>query len=392
MLEPQTEIQTFVAKTVSGLEEVLEKELIALGAAETRRLTRAVEFKGDKELLYKVNYCSFTALRILVPVLEFVVIEQEDLYNNLVRMPWERWLDPRGTIAVDAVISNSVFTNSLFVAQRSKDAVADRIREVHNDRPSVDLEDPTLRISIHIRSSTCTVSLDSSGNTLHKRGYRKRAGDAPVSEVLAAGLLRLAGWEPSIPLYDPMCGSGTILIEAALMATRTPAGKFRKDFGLMKWKDFDSSLWDKVRNDADALIISPEVKITGADSSLRAIDGAKMNLRYSGTEGMIGLNKAGFHQTRPPYEKGMIVTNPPYDERLKLDDSVAFYRSMGDTLKHLYGGYRAWIISADLEAMKFVGLKPVKKFKVFNGPLECRFMGYEIFEGSLKDHKAGVEN
>jgi putative N6-adenine-specific DNA methylase len=386
-LETPSTIQTFIAKTISGMEEVLEQELISFGAAETRRLTRAVEFKGDKELLYRINYCCFTVLRVLVPVSEFVIIEQEDLYNHLLKMPWEEWIDPTGTLAVDAVISNSVFTNSLFVAQRSKDAIADRLRGIHGSRPSVDLDNPSLRISIHIRSSTCTVSLDSSGNTLHKRGYRKRAGDAPVSEVLAAGLLRLAGWDPSVPLYDPMCGSGTILIEAALMATQTPAGIFRSDFGFMKWKDFDGELWEKVKTEANEKILHATVQIRGADSSLRAIDGAKMNLRYSKTEEIITLDKAGFHQAKPPYETGMIITNPPYDERLKLDDSVAFYRSMGDTLKHLYGGYRAWIISADLEAMKFIGLKPIKKFKIFNGPLECRFMGYDLFRGTMKDYK-----
>jgi putative N6-adenine-specific DNA methylase len=386
-VENRSAIQTYIAKTISGMEEVLEQELVSLGAAETLRLTRAVEFKGDRELLYRVNYCCFTALRVLVPVSEFVIIEQEDLYNHLLKMPWEEWLDPEGTLAVDAVISNSVFTNSLFVSQRSKDAIADRLRGIHGSRPSVDLENPSLRISIHIRSSTCTVSLDSSGNTLHKRGYRKRAGDAPVSEVLAAGLLRLAGWNPSIPLYDPMCGSGTILIEAALMATHTPAGMFRSEFGFLKWKDFDSELWEQVKRDSDGQIIPFNARIRGADSSLRAIDGARMNLRYSKTEEQIVLGKAGFHQAKPPYEEGMIIANPPYDERLKLDDSVAFYRSMGDTLKQLYGGYRAWIISADLEAMKFIGLKPVKKFKIFNGPLECRFNGYDLFRGTMKDHK-----
>lgn len=386
-MESQPVKQIFVAKTVSGLEEVLEQELISLGAAETRLLTRAVEFSGDKALLYKINYCCFTALRILVPVNEFVIAVQEDLYDQVSKMPWENWLDPKGTLAVDAVISNSVFTNSLFVAQRSKDAVADRLREKYGTRPSVDLENPSLRISIHIRESKCTVSLDSSGNTLHKRGYRKRAGEAPVSEVLAAGLIRLAGWDPSVPLYDPMCGSGTILIEAALMATRTPAGFFRKEFGFMQWKDFDTTLWDQVRSEANALTVPSDAKIHGADSSLRAIDGATMNLRVSNTETFITLNKANFHTTKPPFDAGMIITNPPYDERLKLDDSVAFYRSVGDTLKHLYGGYRAWIISSDQEAMKFIGLKPVKKFKIFNGPLECRFMGYDLFRGSLHDYK-----
>ena len=383
--------QAYVAKTVSGLEEVLERELRSLGAEDTQILTRAVGFRGDRELLYKVNYCCFTALRILVPVNEFVIVEQEDLYVHLNRMPWEDWLEPAGTIAVDAVISNSVFTNSLFVAQRSKDAIADRMRSISGQRPSVDLENPSLRISVHIRGTTCTISLDSSGNTLHKRGYRKRAGDAPVSEVLAAGLLRLAGWDPSIPLYDPMCGSGTILVEAALMATGTPAGMFRTDFGFTRWRDFDPALWEKVRKEAGERIIPSPAQIRGADSSLRAIDGAKMNLRYSNTEEIITLSKGGFHQTRPPFETGMIVTNPPYDERLKLDDSVAFYRSMGDTLKQFYGGYRAWIISADLEAMKFIGLKPMKKFRIFNGPLECRFMGYDLFRGTMKDFKTPVE-
>jgi putative N6-adenine-specific DNA methylase len=391
-MEIRPSLQTYVAKTVSGLEEVLEQELIALGASGNKRLTRAVEFKGDKRLLYKINYCCFTALRILVPVNEFVITQQEDLYSHVSTMPWEEWLDPAGTFAIDAVISNSVFTNSLFVAQRTKDAIADRIRGIRGTRPSVDLENPSLRISVHIRSSACTISLDSSGNTLHKRGYRKRAGDAPVSEVLAAGLIRLAGWDPSVPLYDPMCGSGTIPIEAALMATHTPAGKFRTDFGFTKWKDFDPELWDKVRAEADALIIPSDAQIRGADSSLRAIDGAKMNLRYSNTEALITLQKSGFHDTKPPYTEGMIIMNPPYDERLILDDSMAFYRSIGDTLKHLYGGYRAWIISGDLEAMKFIGLKPAKKFKIFNGPLECRFMGYDLFRGTMKDHKTPVNN
>lgn len=384
----ETDNRIFLAKTISGLEEVLERELRSLGATDTRILTRAVEFRGNICLLYKVNYCSFTALRFLVPVEEFEIAGQDDLYARLREMSWEDWLDPSGTLAVDAVISDSVFTNSLFVAQRSKDAVADRLREKFGTRPSVDLQDPSLRISIHLRGNACTVSLDSSGNTLHKRGYRKRAGEAPLSEVLAAGLIRLSGWDPSVPLYDPMCGSGTIPIEAALMATRTPAGFFRKDFGFMKWKNFDQDLWDKVKKEADEQIIPAESKIRGADSSLRAIDGALMNLRYSGTGSLITLQKSGFHTTKPPYEKGMIIMNPPYDERLKLDDSVAFYRSIGDTLKKLYGGYQAWIISADLEAMKFIGLKPSKKIKIYNGPLECRFMGYDLFKGTLKEHKS----
>lgn len=383
-------IQTYTAKTISGLEDVLEKELSALGAGDVRRLTRAVEFKGDRELLYRVNYSCYTALRVLVPIGEFTLAVQEDLYRHLKGMPWEQWLDPEGSFAIDAVVGTSLFSNSLFVAQRSKDAVADRFRECFGTRPAVDLEDPSLRVNVHIKGEKCTVSLDSSGASLHKRGYRKRAGDAPLSEVLAAGIIRLSGWDPSVPLYDPMCGSGTILIEAALMAAGRPAGYFRKAFGFMKWKDFDKRLWEKVREKVNAGMHDTGAVIHGADSSQRAIDGARVNLRHSCTDSVIRLQKAGFHQTRPPFKNGMIIMNPPYDERLKLDDSVAFYRSLGDTLKHLYGGYRAWIISSDLEAMKFIGLKPVRKYTVLNGPLECRFNGYDLFTGTLKDFKSNV--
>jgi putative N6-adenine-specific DNA methylase len=391
-LEIATPAPAFIAKTISGLEPVLEQELLSLGATGTQKLTRAVSFRGDKALLYKVNFCSATALRVLVPVTNFPVAAQQDLYDRIREIPWEDYLEPSGTLAVDAVISRSVFTNSQFVAQKTKDAVADRFRDRTGTRPSVDLENPSLRINIHLQGPECSVSVDSSGSSLHKRGYRMRGGEAPLSEVLAAGILKLAAWDTTTPLYDPMCGSGTLLTEAALMATATPPGKFRREFGFMKWKDFDRDVWKGVREEALTAIHPAVAPIRGGDISRASVSNAKENIHKAVLDQYVQVTQANLHTTKPPFDSGTIVTNPPYDERIRLDDSAAFYRSLGSTLKHLYSGYIAWILTGDLEAMKFIGLKPFRKFPLFNGPLEVRLLGFELFGGTLKEHKSGVEN
>lgn len=371
-----------VAKTVSGLEGVLKQELEAIGALNAEAMNRSVSFEGDKECLYRANYLCRTALRILLPVSVFEIAEQEDLYRQVKEYPWENHLNVDDTLAVDAVISYTVFTNSQFVAQRTKDAIVDRFREKTGKRPSVDLDDPTLRVNVHLFKNTCTVSLDSSGQSLHKRGYRKQTGLAPINEVLAAGLILLSGWDLKKPLLDPMCGSGTILIEAAMLASGTPPGYFRPEFGFFRWKDFDPDLWEKVKAEAKAKTVSEAgIQIYGFDKASMAVRKANENVDFAGFGKRIYLKRAAFEDSIPPSAEGVIIMNPPYDERIQLEDSVAFYKMIGNVLKRKYGGYKAWVISSDLEAIKFIGLKPSSKLKIFNGPLECRYLGFDLYEG-----------
>ncbi len=368
-----------LAKTVFGLEQTLALELESLGAREIKVLTRAVSFKGNQRLLYSSNYCCRTALRILKPILIFEIKEQQDLYEMIRDFPWENFLDNTGSLAVDAVISYTVFTNSQYVAQKTKDAVVDRLRDKSGSRPNVDLDKPDLRINVHLYKDLCTVSLDSSGSTLNKRGYRKSIGLAPINEVLAAGLISLSAWDKETPLLDPMCGSGTFLTEAAMMLRKIPAGHFRQEYGFMKWKDFDQALWSSVRAEADAGIISSAIRLFGMDRASRAIQSALENLQGVSLGDAVSLSQVNFEESKAPSLEGLIITNPPYDERLKLDDSIAFYQMIGNTLKRKYSGWEAWIISGDLQSIKFIGLKPSKKIPVFNGPIECRFLKFTLY-------------
>ncbi len=377
-----------IAKTVSGLEPVLAEELTLLGVPDVMVLNRAVSFTGDKATMYRVNYLCRTALRILKPLFHFEIGDQDTLYEQMNAYPWETVMDVGQTFAIDAVISYTVFTNSQFVAQRAKDAIADRFRQIGGKRPSVDLDHPDLKINVHLFRDLCTVSVDSSGQSLHRRGYRKSAGPAPINEVLAAGLIRLSGWSPEFPLLDPMCGSGTILIEAAMLAKQIPAGYFRKDYGFMTWRDYDNALWEEVRKACDAQITTTGIQIAGFDRASRAIMSATENLQLTGLKEEIRLETVSFEDSAPPFEKGFIISNPPYDERLKLDDSVAFYKMIGNVMKRKYAGFTAWLISSDLESLKFVGLRPSRKITIFNGPLECRFMKFDLFEGK-KGHNPG---
>lgn len=370
-----------IAKTVSGLEDVLARELETLGAGDVMKLNRAVSFTADTELMYRVNYACRTALRILKPVFHFEIKEQKDLYEQVFEFPWENYLDADHSFSIDAVISYTVFTNSQFVAQRTKDAIADRLREKLGNRPSVDLENPDLKINVHLFRDACTVAFDSSGQSLHRRGYRKSTGPAPINEVLAAGLVRLSEWDPATPLFDPMCGSGTLLIEAAMLARNMPAGYFREEWGFMKWRDFDAALWEKVKEDRRAQISTVKLNIHGSDRAERAIESARENLRFTGLYDDIILSTGSFEEADPPFEKGFIISNPPYDERLKIEDSLVFYKMIGDTLKRKYAGYTAWFISSDLESIKFIGLRPSRRIPVFNGPLECRFLKFDMFAG-----------
>lgn len=377
-----------IAKTHFGLEEVLAKELLRLGAREIEKHNRAVSFVGDKGFMYKANLNLRTALRILKPIFSFEVQDEESLYQKIKQYAWEEIISPENTLAVDCVLNTNLFNHSYYIALKTKDAIVDRFREKYGKRPSVDTENPDLRINVHISRTTCSVSLDSSGSSLHKRGYREETGEAPINEVLAAGLVMLSGWERHQPLIDPMCGSGTFLIEAAMLANNIPAGYFRNSFGFMKWKDFDGDLWNMLFDSAVNKIKNDDyVKIFGCDVSALMANKAKENVKLAQVDDVVSVRKSSFQDFDPPKARGVVIMNPPYGERIGLQDIKDFYKSIGDTLKQKYNGYDAWIISSSPEGFKSVGLRPSRKITVFNGPLECRFMKFEMYQGTKKLHK-----
>jgi putative N6-adenine-specific DNA methylase len=378
-LDNSDRTNSFIAKTITGLEEILFNELKDLGATNLALLRRAVGFDGSKELMYRANYACRTALRILKPLISFEIVEQQALYDNVAGVAWEDFLEPDDSIAVDSIISDSVFTNSQYVSLKTKDAIVDRLRTKWGTRPSVNLDNPDLRINVHIFKQTCSVSLDSSGRSLHKRGYRISAGLAPLNEVLASGLVFLSGWDRQLPFIDPMCGSGTLLIEAAMISDKIPPAFFKPEFGFMKWKDYDPELWFKIKEEEDAKMVNAGCTIRGCDISQKAVDSVMQNIRFAKLINRIKVEVSPFEAYFPPDEKGILVTNPPYDERLHIEDMIAFYKKIGDVLKKKYKGYEAWVISSDLKALKFIGLHPSKKITVFNGPLECRFVRFTLY-------------
>ncbi len=373
-----------IAKTIAGLEEVLLKEIIDLGGEETKILKRAVSFTGDKNLLYKINYWCRTALRVIIPVSVFEVNDNDDLYKGVYEIEWEKIIDKSKTIAVDAVVNDCFFTHSHFVALKSKDAIVDRYRNIFGRRPSVNTEMPDLRINIHIYKTECTVSLDSSGGSLHRRGYRMHTCEAPISEVLAAGMILLSKWGRDCNFFDPMCGSGTILTEAALIAGNIPPGSYKADFGFQKWANYDEKIWKNILNEAVDLQHDFNYGIFGSDISEKAIGIANRNIRNAKLHKDIEVKVAAFEDIDFPDEKGIIITNPPYGERIKTRDIVELYSSFGDMLKAKCAGYDAWMISSDFYALKKVGLKPSEKHDLNNGQLECKYVKFSIYKGSKK--------
>lgn len=379
----------FVATTLSGLETVCAMELAQLGAGNVKNLNRAISFTGDKALMYKANYECRTALRILMPLATFEVEDVRKYYEVLYAFPWENIFSSMGTFAIEAVGTHPAFTNTLFAVQRCKDAIADRFRKLSGSRPSVDLENPDIQIHVHLQKERISISLDSSGEPLFKRGYRRASVPAPLNEVLAAGLVMLSGWDKKTDFFDPFCGSGTIAIEAALIASDKPAGKFRKNYGFEKWADFDASLLRQIKEDAESNIHRPECNITASDIDTRSLDITRRNIESSGMKDHINIKLSAFENFSFPDVPGFIIANPPYGERLRPFDLVALYKSIGDTLKKNCAGYQAWIMGSDPDALKFIGLKPSKKITVFNGPLECRFCQFQVFKGSRKEHITG---
>ncbi|UPT70644.1 MAG: class I SAM-dependent RNA methyltransferase [Flavobacterium sp. JAD_PAG50586_2] len=373
-----------IAKTFFGFEEILAKELQQLGAQDVEIGTRAVSFKGDKGFMYKANLSLRTALKILKPIYYFKATNEQNLYKGIQGIDWSKYLNESQTFVIDTTIHSDNFKHSQFVSQKAKDAIVDQFREKTGARPSVDKDFPDVRINIHIDRDQVSVALDTSGASLHHRGYRTATNIAPINEVLAAGMLLLAGWEGKSDFLDPMCGSGTLLAEAAMIACNIPANINRKEFAFEKWNDWDNDLFDQI---IDALMKRTRefhYTITGYDKAPSAVQKAKDNIANANLEDYITISQNDFFDTKKENNGPLqMVFNPPYGERLNIE-LERFYREIGDTLKNNYPNTNAWFITANLEALKFVGLRPSRKIKLFNGSLEARLVKYEMYEGSKK--------
>ncbi len=384
----KTEQFEMVAKTFQGLEDVLAEELRNLGAVNVEQGRRMVSFEGDLELLYRANLCCRTALRILKPIYKFIATDTDSLYEMVKEYDWTNVLSPSKTFAIDTVANSEEFTHSRFVTYRVKDAIVDFFKDKYgeNKRPGVRLQDADVMINVHIDGDRVTLSLDSSGESLHKRGYRVAQTEAPINEVLAAGIILKSGWKGDCPLVDPMCGSGTFLIEAALIAANINPGIYRKGFAFEQWKDFDVELFDRLYND-DSGEREFAHKIYGADISPKAIAIAEKNVKQAGVSRYVDLQIKPVSQWEEAPEKGMVVTNPPYGERISADDMDALYETIGTKLKHVFKGYNAWIIGYKDEYFNKIGLAPTQKMPMLNGALECELRQYEIFDGDYKSFR-----
>jgi putative N6-adenine-specific DNA methylase len=373
-----------VAKTLFGFEDLLEKELTQLGAQHVKKGVRNVSFVGDKGFMYKANLGLRTAIKILRPIYAFHVKNEKDLYNKIYAMDWGKYLKPTGSLAVDATIHSDLFSHSLYIAQKTKDAIVDKFRDTDGQRPNVDLKFPDLKINVHIDRRKCTISLDSSGDSLHKRGYKTATNIAPINEVLAAGLIMLSGWDGQCDFMDPMCGSGTMLIEAAMIACNIPPNLMRKEFAFERWQDWDVDLFETIEASLLKKTRDFHYKIIGYDKAPSAVFKAKENIKHAQLDDFIEVKHENFFKTQKGgRQKLHMVFNPPYGERLDID-MQDFYSNIGDTLKQNYPGTDAWFITSNLDALKHVGLRPSRKIQLYNAKLESRLVKYVMYEGSKK--------
>ncbi|MDG2108988.1 MAG: THUMP domain-containing protein [Flavobacteriaceae bacterium] len=376
-----------VAKTFYGFEQILAKELRFLGAQDVKTGNRMVSFVGDLGFMYKANLCLRTALKILKPIHNSKVEDEEALYQLFYNFNWGDYLDLDSKFIIDSVVSGQIFTHSQFASQKAKDGLVDQFRDRHNERPSVDTNRPDLRINLHIQEDFCTISLDSSGASLHHRGYRIATNIAPLNEVLAAGLIQLSGWKGNSDFLDPMCGSGTLVIEAAMFACNIPANINRKVFAFEKWTDWDADLFEKIQESQLKKVKNPLIQINGSDKAPSAIEKALINIENANLDDFIKIEKKDFFQLEKESSGPLhILTNPPYGERIEGDIN-ALYQGIGDTFKQSFPNTHAWIISSNMDAIKCVGLRPSRKIKLFNGKLESKLLYYPIYEGTKRIHK-----
>jgi len=383
----KTPTYSIVIKTLAGLENVLASELQQLGIQEPEILRRGVQFTGSQQDMYRANMFCRTAISVLREVASFTFETKEDFYRQVSEIQWESYFSVEKTIVISSVVTRcELFTHSLYLSQLTKDALADRYREMFGVRPTVNKDSADIRINVYVNGDKCIISLDSSGEPLFKRGYRRLGGEAPLNEVLAAGLILLSGWDKSSTFVDPMCGSGTFAIEAALMASNTAPGSLGREFSLEHWNDFDKELWIKVLNEAKAQKKALQVPIIASDLNPKAVEIARKNIMDAGLLGQIKLQRTDFFRLQPPITRGWVLLNPPYGQRLKRDGLTGYYKTIGDTLKTQYSGYKAGIISSDMDSVKSIGLKSLSRTTVYNGALECKFLVFDLFRGTHKDH------
>lgn len=377
-----------IAKTFFGLEEILANELKSLGAMQVEQGIRSVSFTGDTGFLYKANLCLRTALKILKPIYHFSARTEKEYYQQIYNFPWEKIFTPNQTFALNATSVSPQFTHTQYLALKAKDAIADRFRSKQGKRPNVDTLHPDVQIQIHVqKNNQITLSLDSSGASLHHRGYRTQTNIAPINEVLAAGILLLSNWQGNTHFLDPMCGSGTFLIEAAMIACNIPANLHRKEFAFEKWNDFNPDLFNIIHQSALKKVKECQFTLTGYDKAPSAVAKSLQNIKNAGLEAYISVKHEDFFKTRKTDEAALhMVFNPPYGERLtlKIED---FYKQIGDTLKQNYPNTNAWLITSNLDALKSIGLRPSRKIKLFNGKLESRLVSYQMYQGTKKLHK-----
>jgi putative N6-adenine-specific DNA methylase len=374
-----------ITKTLSGFEEILAEELSAIGARNINPLRRAVEWYGDKEMIYKVNYLSRLSLVTLKPIKDFPASNHDLLYDGVRSIDWVKYFDLKNTISVKASTYKSSLDHTQYIAQKTKDGIVDYFRDRFDERPDVDTYDADIQINVHLNEDYCEISMNSTGSPLFKRGYRQATGPAPLNEVLAAGMIQLSGWDKVSNFVDPMCGSGTLAIEAAMLAINLPAGYFREKYSFMNWLDFDAILWKKVKEAADSQLTDFDGMIFASDISPKYIEIASENIHFAKLHKDITLKQCDIANLKYPEGNGTIIINPPYGERIRTNDISELYKIIGDSLKFKAAGYNAWVISSDLEAIKLIGMRPMKRYNLFNGALECKYNGYSIYEGSKKD-------
>ena len=376
-----------IAKTFMGLEPVLAQELTQLGANNVQIGRRVVSFTGNKEMMYRANFQLHTAIRILKPIRHFKAGSADDVYEEVKKVDWSKYIEKGKTFSVDSVVYSDEFRNSRFVTYKVKDAIVDQFRENTGDRPNISVSNPDIRLNIHIAEDKATLSLDSSGESLHRRGYRQESVEAPLNEVLAAGMILMTGWKGDTDFVDPMCGSGTLLVEAALIARNMSPGIFRKEFAFERWNDFDQELFDTIYND-DSQEREFKHHIYGYDVDIKAVNTARLNVRAAGLTSDITVEEADFKDFKRPEEKTIMVCNPPYGERISTPNLLGTYKMIGERLKHEFMGNDAWILSYREECFDQIGLKPSIKIPVYNGSLECEFRKYSIFDGKMKDFRS----
>ena len=376
-----------IAKTFMGLEPVLAQELTELGANNVQIGRRVVSFTGDQEMMYRANFQLHTAIRILKPIKHFTARSADDVYEATKTVDWSQYILPGKTFSVDSVVYSEEFRNSRFVTYKVKDAIVDQFRERSGNRPNISVSNPDVRLHIHISDDDATLSLDSSGESLHRRGYRQESVEAPLNEVLAAGMILMTGWRGETDFIDPMCGSGTLLIEADLIARNMSPGIFRKEFAFEKWPDFDKELFDKIYND-DSRERDFTHHIYGYDVDMKAVNTALLNVRAAGLTKDISVAQQDFKDFKKPAQEAIMVINPPYGERISTPNLLGTYKMIGERLKREFAGNTAWILSYREECFEQIGLKPSLKIPLYNGSLECEFRKYMMFDGAMKDFRS----